>query len=138
VTAWRRTLAAAVLVGATVGVVAGSLAGSTASASGLRVAGGQLQAGAVVVRGCQSTGLTASFAFAYDPTTTVFRTASVTLGGVAAACHGKSVRVTLASAAGVALAEVTGTTALAASTTFTVGPGVTASDVARVAVVISG
>jgi hypothetical protein len=112
------------------------IAGLTlASAAQLNVNSTSLGAGTHVVASCDTDGVNVTFGNAYA--TNAYATQSVTLGGVAAACNGLAVRVTVADAAGVSLGELTGVIATGGTTTLP-GLNVASANVSNVTVVISG
>ena len=103
-----------------------------------------LAAGTSVVASCDSDGIAVSYTTAYDATLGGYRVSSVTLDGVADACVGQSVGITLKGAANVSLAAVGPSTPTYTGTAddntadFAVSGSVSAVLVTGVAVVISG
>ncbi|GIG22567.1 hypothetical protein Cch01nite_32910 [Cellulomonas chitinilytica] len=130
---------ARVVVSAALAVV-GLTGLSVATASQLTLTSASMQAGVVAVTGCQTGDVTVAYTYAYDAGTTSYRVATVALSGIATGCQNKAIRVTLVSAAGASLVELTGTTAAGGTTTLTAPatPVVRAEDVAKVAAVVSG
>ena len=135
----RRRLAAAVLAGAAtfaaVGASAASLGGITASTLG---------ADKATVTSCDTDGVGVSFTNAYDatllPVSIVggYKTTTVTVTGIAAACTGKSLNLTVKDSTGASLgngsvASISGTTAA-----VTLSGTVSAKDIEGVAIVITG
>ena len=110
---------------------------SLASAAQLGVSSQSLGAGTTVVASCDSDGITAAFTSTYDPTTKRYNATGITLSGVAAACNGLAVRVTVADTAGVSLGEATGTAA-STTTNLTFGTAVNSNLATNIAVVIAG
>ncbi len=125
----RRKSAAVAL--AVVGVAGLTLA----SAAQLTVNSASLGAGTRVVASCDTDGIAVAYTNAYA--TNAYNTTGVTLNGVAEACDGLAVRVTVADAAGASLGELTGTIATGGSTTLT-GITVPATSIQNVTVVIAG
>lgn len=112
------------------------IAGLTlASAAQLNVNSASLGAGTHVVASCDTDGVNVTFGSAYAAN--AYATQSVTLAGVAPACNGLAVRVTVADTAGVSLGELTGVIATGGSTTLT-GLSVSSANISNVTVVISG
>ena len=122
----RKRIAAAVIAGvAALGVVGASAA--------------SLGADAAVVGSCQTTGVTLAYTNVYDATAGFYRTTTVTVSGIAAACAGKALALTLKDATGVSLAN--GTVASIVGTSAAVamsGTGANANAVVGAAAVISG
>ena len=130
----RKRIAAAVIAGvAALGVVgasAASLGGITSNSLGADTA---------VVGSCQTTGVTLAYTNVYDATAGFYRTTSVTVSGIAAACAGTALALTLKDATGVSLAN--GTVASIVGTSAAVamsGTGANANAVVGAAAVISG
>lgn len=97
----------------------------------------QLGANTTVVASCDTNGVSLSYTTAYNATAGRYDVTSATVSGIAAACAGQTLSLTLADAGFVALgsgsATVSGT-----SQTVTFSPGIDAEAVARAAVVITG
>ena len=115
-----------------------------ASALGLGVAsaatlGGltssSLGANETVVAACDTDGVTIAYTNAYDAATGKYRTMSATIGGMAPACTGKNLSVTLKDGTGASLAAAS--TAVTGATQA-VNVAAAADAVAGAAVVISG
>ena len=130
----RRRIGAAIIAGAaTLGVVGAS----AASLGG--ITGNSLGADTAVIGGCDLDGVTLAYTNTYDATLGRYQTTAVNVTGIAPACAGKTLSLTLKDGAGVALgsgtvAAIAGTTALV---TFT-APGANANAVLGAAVVIAG
>jgi hypothetical protein len=130
----RKRIGAALVAGAaTLGVVgasAASLGGITSNSLGADTA---------VVGSCDSDGVTLSYTNSYDATLGRYQTTSIGVSGIAAACAGKSLSLTLKDSSGAALGS--GTVASIGGTTATVtlaGSGANANAVVGAAAVISG
>src|SRR5207249_3247034 len=128
----------AILVGAVV------FAGMYALAASLGVASDTLGAGNSVVAACQAGTLSVSYAPTYNAAAPAgYRATTVTIGNLdttAGGCGGKAIRITLTGPGGsnASLGEQTGTTPSSGTTMGFSFPGVSASDVTGVHVVISG
>ena len=117
------------------GVVAtGAVAASAASLGSITPAG--LGTSTASVSGCQSGSLTVAWNVAptYSATggagsTPTYTTTGLQLGGIAAACQGKTYKVTVGGASGASLGEGSGTTTAASATTNVTG--ITAFDSAQ-------
>lgn len=110
---------------------------SIASAAQLNLGTGSLGAGTTVVASCQpvATPITVGFENAFA--TGEYKTTSVALKAVDAACVGLKYKVTLTDSAGAAIgAELTGTVAAAGTIAIPVAPSVSAKAITGVAVVI--
>ena len=97
----RRALVAS-LLGLTVG------GGVLASAASLSVTGNTLGAGTTVIASCDTDGVALKYAHTYaglplSPGLGTYRTSSVTVSGISAACVGKSISITLKDALGASL-----------------------------------
>lgn len=129
----RRKSAAIAL--AVVGVAGLSLA----SAAQLNVDSASLGAATEIVASCQPEGGAAiEVGFQNSYASGAYNTTGIVLTGVAAACDGLDVRVTLADETGAALHEFTGTAATGTTTLATPTGSELAADVESVSVVISG
>ena len=113
-----------ILLAVGAGVVAtGAVAASAASLGSITPSG--LGTSTAAVSGCQSGSLTVAWATpVYNATagagsTPTYTSASVTLGGVAAACQSKTYKLTVGGTSGATLSEATGSTAASANTTAT-------------------
>ena len=95
-------VAGLVAVGA-VSASAASLGGITSESVGVDNA---------VVATCDSDGIDVDYTVAYSSSISTYEVDDVDLSGVATACNGLSYRLTLSGAAGVSLAEDTGTVSL--------------------------
>jgi hypothetical protein len=130
----RIRIGAAIIAGAaTLGVVgasAASLGGITSSSLGADTA---------VVGSCDTDGVTVTYGNTYDATLGRYQTTTVNVAGIAAACAGKALTVTLKDNTGASLGS--GTVASIGGTTAAVGltaPGANANAVTGIAVVIAG
>jgi hypothetical protein len=130
----RKRMVVAILAGAAalgvVGASAASLGGITSNSLGADTA---------VVGSCDSDGVTLAYTNAYDATLGRYQTTSVGVSGIAAACAGNSLALTLKDATGVSLGS--GTVASISGTTATIalaGTGANANLVVGAAAVISG
>ena len=128
-----RIVAAIIAGAAAIGVVgasAASLGGITSNSLGADTA---------VVGSCDSDGVTLAYTNTYDATLGRYQTTSVGVSGIAAACAGKALALTLKDATGVSLGS--GTVAAIVGTTATVtlgGSGANANAVVGAAAVITG
>ena len=132
----NRRLAIALMVGAiTFSIVYGV-------AASLSVSGNTLGSGTSTVTSCDTNGISTSYASAYDSAVAGYEVTTVSITGVATpGCDGKSMKVTLVGAADASLGEQTVTLATPAADPTTLNfasSNVLASDVVKVAVVISG
>ena len=130
----RKRIGAALLAGAAalgvVGASAASLGGITSNSLGADTA---------VVGSCDTDGVTLAYTNGYDAALGRYQTTSVGVTGIAVACAGKSLLLTLKDATGVSLG--TGTVASISGTSATVamgGSGANANLVVGAAAVISG
>jgi hypothetical protein len=130
----RKRMVAAVIAGvAALGVVgasAASLGGITSNSLG---------ADTVVVGSCDTDGVSLAYTNAYDATLGRYQTTSVAVSGIAPACAGKALNLTLKDSGGVSLGG--GTVASISGTSATVtlaGSGANANAVVGAAAVISG
>lgn len=134
----RRAIVAS-LLGLTVG------GGVLASAASLGVTGNTLGAGTTVIASCDADGVTLKYGHTYSALLPLvpgvpgsYRTSSVIVSGIAAACAGKALDITLKDSAGLVLAS--GSVASIAGTSATVtfaGTGADAAAVVGAAVVIA-
>lgn len=111
----------------------------TASASQLTVGSRTLQAGSAVVGGCQpaAQAVTASFTSAFS--SGAYRTTSVRVANVAAACVGRTYRLQLVDATGAPLgADRTGTVAFSGGALVVTVPSTPTASIASVALVMGG
>jgi len=108
----------------------------SASASLMPVSSAGLGAGDGIVSPCGTGGVTVSYTSAFDATVADYRTTAVTVAGLAPACVGQSLKVTVRAATGASLfqgsATVAGSSATIAATPFT------SSAVAGWAVTVTG
>ncbi|MEW6473987.1 MAG: hypothetical protein AB1679_17185 [Actinomycetota bacterium] len=138
----KKRLVYGVLVGVT------AFAGVTASAATLGgITSTGLGADDVTVASCDTNGVSTSYTTAYNTTTAAgYKVDDITVAGIADACNGKSMKITLVGASNASLGEVTATvavnsTATPADTSDTVDFLATnklAEDVQGIHVVISG
>ncbi|MFS0701830.1 hypothetical protein AB6N24_17800 [Cellulomonas sp. 179-A 4D5 NHS] len=113
---------------------------SLASAATLNLSGSTLAANTATVASCQPTAtpITASFTTSFTATPAPsYKVASVALKSVDAGCAAKAVRVTLLGASDAILGEVTGAATTGTTTFASIPAGISASDVVKLAVVIS-
>jgi hypothetical protein len=120
----RKRMVAAIIAGAAalgvVGASAASLGGITSNSLG---------ADTTVVASCDTDGVTLG----------VYRTTTVTVSGIAAACAGKALALTLKDSGGASLASGTVASIVGTSAAVTMsGTGASANAVVNAAVVISG
>ncbi|SDD29906.1 hypothetical protein SAMN05216410_3140 [Sanguibacter gelidistatuariae] len=110
---------------------------SIASAAQLNLGTGSLGAGTTVVAGCQPAATPIGVGFENAFSAAEYKTTSVALKAVDAACVGLKYKVTLTDSAGVAIGtELTGTIAAAGVLTIPVTPSASARAITGVAVVI--
>lgn len=121
--------------GAAVLVGGGVVVASAASIGGVTTTG--LAAGNTVVAACDTDGVAIAYTNAYDATTQIYRTTAVTVSGIAPACAGQTLGVTVSGAAGASLAAATGTVS-GTSVSLTFPSSAAADAVQGAAVVISG
>lgn len=129
----RRRRGAVILLG--IGAF-GLAAASAASLGGLTT--GSLGADNAAVQSCDSNGVTLAYGTpAYDAASGVYKVSAATVGGIDAACIGKTVYVTLADSTGASLGGGSGTLASGTSITVTLSTSASAKDVVNAAVAIS-
>ena len=130
----RKRIAASVIAGiAALGVVGAS----AASLGGITSNG--LGADTAVVGSCDTDGVTLAYTNAYDATLGRYQTTSVVVSGIAAACAGKSLSLTLKDSGGVSLGAGTVASIVGTSATVSLGaPGANANAVVNAAAVITG
>lgn len=121
--------------GAAVLVGGGVVVASAASIGGVTTTG--LAAGNTVVAACDTDGVAIAYTNAYDATTQIYRTTAVTVSGIAPACAGQTLGVTVSGASGASLAAATGTVS-GTSVSLTFPSSAAADAVQGAAVVISG
>ena len=92
-----------------------------------------------VVAACDTNGVTASYTSAWDTTDKRYEVTNVTVKGVADACDGQSLKVTLGDSTGVSLGEGTLTiaTSVAVDHAVTISPGASTASAEEVHVNIS-
>lgn len=83
----------------------GAVTASAASLGGLTT--DKVGADDVTVAACDTDGLTTTYTTAYESTLPGYEVATVTVGGIAAACNGDTMRVTLVNSSNASLGEVT-------------------------------
>ena len=120
------------LLAAAVGVCV--FAAVLASAASLTVDGGDLGAGNDLVASCDTDGVSTSFVTTYTGGTG-YTVTSVTVSGIAAACDGENISVTLTDGSDVSLGSGSGSVS-GLSATLAVGGSPLASAVAKTHVVI--
>ena len=113
-----------------------------AVAASLGVTAGTLGAGTTDVTSCDADGVTTNYTTSYSQTAAGYTVGNVSVAGITTpACGGKSMKVTLLSAAGASLGEQTltlpATVASPTNLDFSAA-GILASLISKVAVVISG
>lgn len=128
----RRKIALAISLGV---ATFGLYTASAASLGGLTAK--NLGADDNVVASCDTDGVTVAYTNAYDATAGLYKTSVVTVSGIAAACNGQTMSITLKDATGVSLGNGTATVA---GTTSAVTLSTTANSklVVGAAIVISG
>lgn len=130
----RKRLLVALAVGTIV------FAGAYAMAASLSVSSTRLGSGNAVVTSCDLDGVATSYTVSYSTTGTAgYKIDTAELSGVAPACNGGTMKVTLTGASNAPLAERT--QAITASSTYSIGfsgANVLASDVTGVHVTIAG
>jgi hypothetical protein len=97
--------------------VFGGVFAMAASLGGISSA--KLGADDTVVASCDTDGVTTSYTSAWDATDKRYETTTVAVGGVAAACVGQTMKVTLVDSTGAALGEGTASLTPAGPTTVT-------------------
>jgi hypothetical protein len=115
----------------TVYAMAASLGGVTSHAVG---------ADNTIVASCDTDGVTTSYTTGWDATDKRYEITAVTVGGVADACDGQTLKVTLADASGASLSEGTLSIPSSAATSFavTMSPAASAQLTEAVHVLIAG
>jgi hypothetical protein len=108
---------------------------SAASLGGLTTK--SLGANDTVVASCDTDGMTVAYTNAYDSATGKYRTGSATISGIAAACNGQSLALTLRDSSGASLGAGSATVA-GTSQVVTLSPVAAADAVAGAAVVVTG
>ena len=105
------------LLGALAGVtVFAAVNGSAASLGG--VTSGGLGADDSTVVSCDTDGVTTSYTTAYNTTTAAgYKVDDITVTGIADACNGKTMKITLVGASNTSLGEVTATVAVNSTAT---------------------
>jgi len=116
-------------------VAGGVVVASATTIGGVGSAG--LAAGNTVVAACDSDGVTIAYTNAYDATSQSYRTTAATVSGIAPACVGQTLGITLSGAAGASLASASGTVA-GTSLALLLPTSAAADAVQGAAVVISG
>lgn len=130
----RKRLLIALAVGTAV------FAGAYAMAASLAVSSTRLGSGNAAVTSCDTDGVATSYTVSYSATGTAgYKIDTAEISGVAAACNGGSMKVTLTGASDASLAERTQVVAAASTYSVNFGTaGVLASDVTGVHVTIAG
>lgn len=130
----RKRLLVAVAVGTAV------FAGAYAMAASLSVSSTRLGSGNAVVPSCDTDGVTTTYTVQYNTTGTAgYKIDTADISGVAPACNGGSMKITLTGASDAPLAERT--QAVSSATSYSVGfsaAGVSAAAVTGVHVTIVG
>ncbi len=114
----------------------GILTASAASLGGLTSS--SLGADNTVIASCDTDGITMTNTNAYDAATNAYKTGSISLAGVNAACNAKAYKLTLSDGAA-SLNETSGTlTVTAGAATLTLSASVDSKSITKTALVISG
>jgi hypothetical protein len=108
---------------------------SAASLGGLTSSGVGAENGAVT--SCDTDGVSIAYATAYDTTAGLYKVSTVTVSGLAAACSGKTLNITLYDAANASLGAGTATIA-GTSQVVTMSPNANAKLVVGAALVVTG
>lgn len=127
----KRKAAAIIAELSTIGIAgasAASLGGVTSNSLGADVG---------VVASCDTDGVTLGYTNSYDPTSGAYKTTTVAVSSINAACNGKAISLTLKDSAGVSLGSGSGSVAAGAAS-LTLSPTASAAAVVGAAVVISG
>lgn len=105
------------VLGALAGVTAfAAVNGSAASLGGITSTG--LGADDSTVSSCDTNGVTTSYTTEYNTTTAAgYKVDDITVGGIADACNGKSMKITLIGASNTSLGQVTATVAVNSTAT---------------------
>jgi hypothetical protein len=130
----RKRLLIALAVGSAV------FAGAYAMAASLPVSSTRLGSGNAVVPSCDTDGVATTYTVSYSASGTAgYKIDTAEISGVAPACNGGSMKVTLTGAANASLAERTQVVSAASSYSLPfAGAGVSAADVTGVHVTIVG
>ena len=136
----KQRLVLALVVGLT---VFGAVFGFAAT---LNVGSSALSAGNATVSSCDSDGVNATYALAYDSTLAAYKISNVVVNGINPACTGKSVTVNLTDASNNSIASATKTFTTGTTLSYTTGTGgdfapttaIQATSVANVNTVING
>ncbi len=116
-------------------IIVGVSVASAASLGGLSAQ--QLGANTAVVAACDGDGVTLTYTTAYNGAAGRYDVTSATVSGIAAACVGQQLSITLADSTFAALGSGSATVS-GASQTVTFTPSIDAEAVTRAAVVITG
>jgi hypothetical protein len=119
-------------------VVFGSVLAMAASLGG--VTGGALGADSAAVASCDTDGVTTTYATSYDAAAGEYVVTSVTVGGIANACDGRGIGVTMTDVSGTAVGSGSSTVPVnagATSVSVTLSPSASAEQAENVHVVIS-
>ncbi len=128
----NRKIAAAIVTGVAMFGVVGA---SAASLGGLN--SDTLGADATVVASCDTDGIDLAYTNAYDPTLGEYTTSSVSVTGIAAACNGLPIDLTLFAAGNASLGSGS-TTVAAGAATIPMSAGLQSDQVVGAAAVIGG
>ncbi|HYD10221.1 MAG TPA: hypothetical protein VEA78_08965 [Acidimicrobiales bacterium] len=127
-----KRILAALVIGA---AVSGGVFASATTLGGLN--GQSLGANNATVTACDTNGVTSAYTTTYSSTSKKYDATGVTVGDIAAACVGKTLKFSLVNTAGTSLYEGTKTVA-GTSEAFTVPAGTPAENVDNIAVTIFG
>jgi hypothetical protein len=124
----------------TIAIIVGILVfgGVLASASSLGgVSSKALGSSTNVVGSCDTDGVTLGYTTAYDVATATYRVSAVSVSGIAAACSGQNIAVSLKNTAGTSSVSTTPTAVTGTSQTITVSPTYDAAAVDNATVIIA-
>ena len=126
------------LIAAAVGTAV--FAGAYAMAASLSVSSTRLGSGNAVVTSCDTDGVASTYTVSYSATGTAgYKIDTTEISGVAPACNGGSMKITLTGASNASLAERTQAVSAASNYSVNFAPaGILASDVTGVHVTIAG
>jgi hypothetical protein len=120
----------------------GAAGGILASAASLGVTANTLGAGTSVIASCDTDGVTVAYTNVYNATAGAYRTTTATVSGIAAACNGLPLDITLSGAAGAVIgsgsATIAGTSQAVTLTAVLPATTVDPALITGAAVVITG
>jgi len=116
--------------------VAGGIFASAATLGGVTTTG--MGASTAVVASCDTDGVTLAYTTAYDATTGTYRVSTVSVSGIAPACSGKNISVSLRNAAGTSSVSSTPTAVASTTAALSVSPTFDAAAVDNATVLIAG